>query len=77
VSNVVALHEAVKSGDLSALEADAPLRDTDPNQRNKHGLTPLGCAVGGTQGKWRQFSHAALEDWRRCVELIESYGGRE
>jgi uncharacterized protein len=29
---------------------------SDPNQRNKHGLTPLGCAVGGTQGKWQQFS---------------------
>src|SRR5262245_13868593 len=24
---------------------------SDPNQRNKHGLTPLGCAVGESQGR--------------------------
>jgi len=26
---------------------------SEPSQRNKHGLTPLGCAVGGTQGRWK------------------------
>jgi hypothetical protein len=34
---------------------------SQPSQRNKHGLIPLGCAVGGTQGKWKQFSNAT---WR-------------
>lgn len=48
-----------------------------PNQRNKHGLTPLGCAVGGTQGRWTQFSNASLEDWRKAADLIRSYGGAE
>ena len=50
---------------------------SDLNQRNKHGLTPLGCAVGGTQGRWRQFSKATLEDWSRTAELIRSRGGQE
>lgn len=29
--------------------------DSERSQRNKHGLTPLGCTVGGTQGRWKQF----------------------
>jgi ankyrin repeat protein len=47
------------------------------NQRNKHGLTPLGCAVGGTQGRWRQFSKATLEEWVRTADLIRARGGQE
>ena len=50
---------------------------SDPNQRNKHGLTPLGCAVGGTQGRWKQFSSATLEDWQRAAETLRAHGGRE
>jgi len=50
---------------------------SDPNQRNKHGLTPLGCAVGGMQGRWEKFSNATREDWRRCADLIREHGGRE
>ncbi len=50
---------------------------SDPSQRNKHGLTPLGCAVGGTQGRWKQFSNATVEDWRRAVDTIRAYGGME
>jgi ankyrin repeat protein len=50
---------------------------SEPSQRNKHGLTPLGCAVGGTQGRWKQFSNATMEDWRRAADLIRSYGGVE
>ena len=50
---------------------------SDPSQRNKHGLTPLGCAVGGAQGKWRQFSNAALEDWGRAADIIRGSGGVE
>jgi ankyrin repeat protein len=50
---------------------------SDPSQRNKHGLTPLGCAVGGTQGRWEQFSDASLDDWRKSAEAIRSYGGAE
>jgi ankyrin repeat protein len=50
---------------------------SEPSQRNTHGLTPLGCAVGGTQGKWRQFSDATVDEWQRCAELIRSRGGVE
>ena len=50
---------------------------SDPNQRNKHGLTPLGCAVGGTQGQWRKFSNATIADWERCADLIRAGGGAE
>ncbi len=50
---------------------------SDPNQRNKHGLTPLGCAVGGTEGKWTPFSNATREDWRAAADLIRSYSGVE
>jgi ankyrin repeat protein len=50
---------------------------SDPSQRNKHGLTPLGCAVGGAEGKWKQFSDAAPEDWRKAAEIIRSHGGVE
>jgi ankyrin repeat protein len=45
---------------------------SDPQQRNKHGLTPLDCARGGARGQWQRFSNAAIEDWRRCVELLRS-----
>jgi ankyrin repeat protein len=44
---------------------------SDRQQRNKHGLTPLDCALGGAQGQWQRFSNASLEDWRRCVELLQ------
>ena len=50
---------------------------SDPSQRNKHGLTPLGCAVSGAEGKWRDFSDATLDDWRRCAKIVRSYGGVE
>lgn len=50
---------------------------SEPSQRNKHGLTPLGCAVGGTKGKWKQFSDATLEDWQKAVNTIRAYGGVE
>ena len=50
---------------------------SEASQRNKHGLTPLGCAVGGTQGKWQRFSDATLEDWRKAAEMIRARGGVE
>jgi uncharacterized protein len=50
---------------------------SEPSQRNKHGLTPLACALGGTQGRWKQFSNASLEDWQKSSEVIRSYGGVE
>lgn len=50
---------------------------SEPSQRNKHGLTPLGCALGGTQGQWKQFSNASLQDWQRCLDAIRSHGGVE
>ena len=46
-----------------------------PNQRNKHGLTPLDCALAGAEGRWAQFSNATVEDWRRAAELISKAGG--
>jgi len=45
--------------------------------RNKHGLTPLGCAVGGTQGRWKQFSNATVEDWQKAADTIRLYEGSE
>ena len=50
---------------------------SDPSQRNKHGLTPLGCAVGGAKGQWQDFSDASLADWERCAEIVRSHGGVE
>jgi ankyrin repeat protein len=50
---------------------------SEVNQRNKHGLTPLGCAVGGTLGRWQKFSNASIDDWRKAAELIRSQGGQE
>ena len=50
---------------------------SEPSQRNKNGLTPLGCAVGGAQGNWKKFSNATLEDWQRAVDILRSYGGVE
>ncbi len=49
----------------------------DPNHRNKHGLTPLDCALGGTAGRWARFSNATSADWRRAAELISAAGGKE
>src|SRR4029077_14737646 len=51
--------------------------DSEPGQRNKHGLTPLACALGGTQGRWKEFSNASAEDWQKSLEAIRSYGGVE
>jgi ankyrin repeat protein len=28
-------------------------------------------ALGGVEGQWTRFSDASLEDWRRCVELLQ------
>lgn len=50
---------------------------SEPSQRNKHGLTPLGCAVGGTKGRWKKFSDATIEDWQRAVDIIRAYSGVE
>ena len=50
---------------------------SEPSQRNKNGLTPLGCAVGGTKGRWKKFSDATLEDWQRAVDIIRAYDGVE
>ena len=50
---------------------------SDPSQRNKHGLTPLGCAVGGSDGRWKEFSDATLSDWRRAADIIRARGGME
>jgi ankyrin repeat protein len=49
----------------------------EPTQRNKHGLTPLDCALGGTAGRWTQFSNATVDDWRRAAEMISAAGGKE
>src|SRR2546422_11413755 len=50
---------------------------SEASQRNRHGLTPLGCAVGGTEGRWREFSDASQEGWRAAAEIIRSHGGVE
>src|SRR5215471_14910388 len=50
---------------------------SEPSQRNKHGLTPLACAIGGTEGRWRQFSNATIEDWQAAADTIRKSGGTE
>ncbi len=50
---------------------------SDPNQRNTHGLTSLGCALDGTRGRWKQFSNASWDDWKACTEAVTAYGGTE
>ena len=50
---------------------------SEPNQRNRHGLTPLGCARGGEDGRWRKFSNASVKDWTKAAELIRKGGGLE
>ena len=44
---------------------------SDVQRPNKHGLTPLDCALGGARGQWQRFSNASLADWQRCVELLQ------
>jgi len=51
--------------------------DSERSQRNKHGLTPLGCTVGGTQGRWKQFSNATVEDCQKAADTIRLYKGSE
>jgi uncharacterized protein len=51
--------------------------NSDANQRNKHGLTPLACAVGGIQGRWRRFSNASIDDWKKSADALKSKGGVE
>jgi ankyrin repeat protein len=48
----------------------------DPSHRNKHGLTPLDCALRGAEGTWAKFSDATVEDWRRAAEMISAAGGK-
>jgi ankyrin repeat protein len=50
---------------------------SEPSQRNRHGLTPLGCARGGEEGRWRKFSNATLKDWGKAAEMIRKAGGCE
>jgi hypothetical protein len=53
-NDAIALGWAAFSG-RPAVVAVLLAAGSEPSQRNKHGLTPLGCAVGGTQGRWRNF----------------------
>jgi ankyrin repeat protein len=75
-NNAIALCWAAFFGrpEVAAVLLDA---GSDPTQRNKHGLTPLGCAIGGAEGRWRQFSDATLSDWQRASEIIRAHGGTE
>ncbi len=50
---------------------------SEPSQRNKHGLTPLGCALGGEEGRWRNFSNASPKDWAKAAELLRKGGAAE
>jgi ankyrin repeat protein len=75
-NDAIALGWAAFSGRPEVVEI-LILAGAEVSQRNKHGLTPLGCAVGGTQGKWSQFSNATIEHWRKAAEIIRSRGGVE
>ena len=50
---------------------------SEPSQRNKHGLTPLACALGGVAGRWKKFSNASCEDWQNAADAVRAYGGIE
>jgi ankyrin repeat protein len=50
---------------------------SEVNQRNTHGLTPLGCAVEGTKGRWQQLSNATLAQWQECADALAAHGGCE
>src|SRR5690242_8501715 len=50
---------------------------SDPNQKNSNGLTPLGCAMSGTQGRWERFSNATVAEWQRAADAIRASGGVE
>ena len=50
---------------------------SEPSQRNRHGLTPLGCAAAGARGEWQQFSNATLDEWRQTADVIRARGGVE
>ena len=50
---------------------------SERSQRNKHGLTPLGCAVGGAEGRWRKFSSATIKDWEKAAEILRGQGAEE
>lgn len=50
---------------------------SEASQRNRHGLTPLGCAVGGAAGRWTAFSSATLADWRRAADMLRAQGAVE
>ena len=50
---------------------------SEPSHRNRHGLTPLGCALGGVEGRWQRFSNASPADWQRAADLIRARGGIE
>src|SRR5688572_32726495 len=50
---------------------------SETSQRNKHGLTPLGCAVGGAEGRWRKFSDASLDAWEKVTEILRGQGAEE
>jgi len=50
---------------------------SEVSQRNRHGLTPLGCAEAGARGEWTRFSDAAPSDWREAAEIIRARGGVE
>lgn len=75
-SQVTRLHDAVRAGDLAAMRAllEATRRR---RARNKHGLTPLGCAVEGSKGHWQRFTKASTEDWRKITEMLRARGGVE
>jgi hypothetical protein len=40
-------------------------------------LTPLGCALGGAEGRWRKFSSATTKDWEKVAEILRGQGAEE
>jgi hypothetical protein len=85
-AQVAELHAAVKRGDLAAIKAllkKNPSLATAPTCRRSTWRTtpsrcaPLGCALGGTEGRWQKFSDATIDDWRKTAEIIRARGGRE
>jgi ankyrin repeat protein len=67
------LHVAAEFG-RPAVVAALLEHGSAPDQRNRHGLTPPGCAVGSAEGRWRRFSDATPDDWQRCADLLRARG---
>ena len=75
MSSITRLHDAVRSGDLSALTALLDADATLSNARSEidpRGTYPLHVAAEFGQAEAAKLLPARHPGWRRCVELLRS-----